>query len=216
MKKPNLVGVVILAGGESSRMGMPKALLPIPDFANLLAFHLYHASLLNVPILLAENGKNFAQTANYPNLFKIPDFIPTKNGKNLSKKQGNGALAAIAGAMDFLHTLLNSQTLTVQNAYILVISCDSLLEAGLVFERLITTGTATVNYFKGEKDYPLLGLYSLDIFPLLKQYLENGERAVMRFLLQVNCNAVDLPNTWRDLVNVNTMGEFTQALEILI
>lgn len=52
-----LAGVVILAGGESSRMGSPKALLSLPNGETLLDFHIRHAKRLNVPVMVADNGK---------------------------------------------------------------------------------------------------------------------------------------------------------------
>ena len=71
-----LAGVLILAGGESTRMGRPKALLPVPNLVpnsapnsardseqTLLEFHIRHAlpvaRTYDVPIWIADNGKGF-------------------------------------------------------------------------------------------------------------------------------------------------------------
>lgn len=67
----NLSGIVILAGGESSRMGSPKALLKVPSISNmgltihhdklvsLLEFHVQETFSAKSPVLIADNGKNF-------------------------------------------------------------------------------------------------------------------------------------------------------------
>ncbi len=204
-----LAGVVILAGGESSRMGSPKALLTLPTRQTLLDFHIENAKLLNVPILIADNGKNFANLAQ--NVVCIADFIPTDTKEIAhSAKKGNGALTAIAGAMAFLQ-----EKSLAKNAYLLVISCDSLLGANQVFNALKCDEIADVSYFQNEKDYPLLGLYRLDLLPLLKTYLDNDNRSVMKFLSQVKSNVITMPDKWRDLANFNTPEEFNLALATL-
>ena len=87
-----LAGVVILAGGESSRMGSPKALLSLPNGETLLDFHIRHAKRLNVPVMVADNGKGLCHDAT---IKIIDDYLPNQqNGK------GAGALSAMASAMN--------------------------------------------------------------------------------------------------------------------
>ena len=43
----DLAGIVILAGGESTRMGSPKALLTLPNGETLLEWHIDHAKSLS-------------------------------------------------------------------------------------------------------------------------------------------------------------------------
>ena len=71
---------------------------------------------------------------------------------------------------------------------------------------------ADVIYVKSDKDYPLLGLYSLDLTDKLQGYLDNGGRSVMKFLSEVNVKTVDLPNDWVKLANFNDKDEFELAL----
>ena len=190
-----LAGVVILAGGESSRMGSPKALLSLPNGETLLDFHIRHAKRLNVPVMVADNGKHFCQNKSVK---IIDDYI-----KNDETGKGAGALSAIAGAIE---------NLTSQNGYLMVISCDCLIGADLVFAKLVhQIIDEDVVYFKGEKDYPLLGLYRVDLLPTLKDFLDNGSRSVMKFLSDRKVKAVALPNELVALANFNTLDEFQKA-----
>ena len=192
----NLSGIVILAGGESSRMGSPKALLQLPNSETLLDFHIRHAKNLNVPVMVADNGKGFCQNKAVK---IIDDYLPTdESGK------GAGALSAITGAIE---------NLTNQNGYLMVISCDCLIGADLVFAKLVhQIIDEDVVYLKSEKDYPLLGLYRVDLLPRLKDFLDKGNRSVMKFLSDKKVKTVDLPNKWGALANFNTMDEFNLAL----
>ena len=191
----NLLGIVILAGGESTRMGSPKALLKLANGETLLEFHIRHAKNLNVPVMVADNGKHFCQD----NTVKIiDDYI-----KNDETGKGAGALSAIAGAIE---------NLTSQNGYLMVISCDCLIGADLVFAKLVhQIIDEDVVYLKSEKDYPLLGLFRVDLLPTLKDFLDNGSRSVMKFLSDRKVKAVALPNELVALANFNTLDEFQKA-----
>ena len=192
----NLSGIVILAGGESTRMGSPKALLKLANGETLLEFHIRHAKNLNVPVMVADNGKHFCQD----NTVKIiDDYI-----KNDETGKGAGALSAIAGAIE---------NLTSQNGYLMVISCDCLIGADLVFAKLVhQIIDEDVVYLKSEKDFPLLGLYQVDLLNDLVDFLDKGNRSVMKFLADKKVKTVDLPNDWVKLANFNDKDEFELAL----
>lgn len=117
----NLAGVVILAGGLSSRMGSPKALLTLPTNETLLEYHIRHANCLAVPILIADNGQQFMSKlaaddclANDMDLKSIQDYQPSDASSSsnisshmdsqgtLSGNKGVGPLGAIAAAMQQL------------------------------------------------------------------------------------------------------------------
>ncbi|WP_315042293.1 molybdenum cofactor guanylyltransferase [Faucicola mancuniensis] len=193
----DLLGIVILAGGESSRMGSPKALLKLANGETLLEFHIRHAKNLNAPVMVADNSKHFCQNKSVK---IIDDYI-----KNDEAGKGAGALSAIAGAIE---------NLISQNGYLMVISCDCLIEADLVFAKLVhQIIDEDVIYFKGEKDYPLLGLYRVDLLLTLKDFLDKGNRSVMKFLSDKKVKTVDLPNEWGKLANFNTLDEFNLAVK---
>ena len=191
----DLAGIVILAGGESTRMGSPKALLKLANGETLLDYHICHAKNLNVPVMVADNGKHFCQNKSVK---IIDDYI-----KNDETGKGAGALSAIVSAMQ------NSPN---QKSYLLVVSCDSLLGADVVFDNLKHFANADVVYFKGEKDFPLLGLYQVDLLNDLVDFLDKGNRSVMKFLADKKVKTVDLPNDWVKLANFNDKDEFELAL----
>lgn len=123
-----LAGVLILAGGESTRMGRPKALLPVPNRVpnsapnsapnsvrdseqTLLEFHIRHAlpvaRAYDVPIWIADNGKGFTwrdgavlgDTCDDRAIISYSqDYLPNEQGQS----KGAGALSAICGAMSAL------------------------------------------------------------------------------------------------------------------
>lgn len=193
-----LSAILILAGGQSSRMGKPKALLPLPTGQTLLDFHLSHAKLLGVPILLADNGKNFGQGRD---ACVVSDYLP-----NDTDGKGAGALSALCGAM-----------MSVADGYVLTVSCDSLISANQLWAYLqnhINTNQikADVVYLKNAKDYPLLGLYHTRLLNELRDYLDAGERSVMKFLANLHVVTADVPHNWQHLLNFNTQDEFTLAL----
>ena len=191
----DLAGIVILAGGESTRMGSPKALLTLPNGETLLDFHICHAESLTVPVMVADNAKGFCQ---HDDVMLVKDYL-----LNDTTGKGAGALSAIAGAIE---------NLTNQNGYLMVISCDCLIGADLVFAKLVhQIIDEDVVYFKGEKDYPLLGLYRVDLLPRLKDFLDKGNRSVMKFLSDKKVKTVDLPNEWGALANFNTLDEFNRT-----
>ena len=195
-----LAGVVILAGGESSRMGSPKALLSLPNGETLLDFHIRHAKRLNVPVMVADNGKRLCHDTTVK---IIDDYLP-----NQQNVKGAGALSAMASAMN--------QVMSPYH-YLLVISCDSLVQANQVFDKLhyAATDNEAVIYLKAEKDYPLLGLYRTDLLIKLYDYLDKGQRAVMKFLADKKIQTAALPNEWIALANFNTKNEFDLALNSL-
>lgn len=91
-----LAGVVILAGGASSRMGTPKAELTLPTGERLLDYHVRHASNLNsagmkLPIMIADNGRGFKASSNLAlassqmqsTIIHIADYKPLTSNTSL-------------------------------------------------------------------------------------------------------------------------------------
>jgi len=227
-----LAGVVILAGGASRRMGTAKATLTLPSGEQLLDYHVRQASKLQVPILIADNGRGFdihsdvtLSECSAP-VMRIADYNSNSNAsKYVDTINTGGALVAIESALQTLLRLQDSHESKNKNeSWLLVISCDSLLPATDLWLTLQQSVHHAINTQAVDKQviclednshlYPLLGLYRLDIEPDLKAYIDSGQRRVMPFI-QPRVEAVPFIVEWQHLTNFNTPKDFKQACAAL-
>lgn len=259
----SLAGVVILAGGASSRMGTPKATLTLPTGERLLDYHVRHALALsmtnsNAPIMIADNERGFTVSsdlsANNPqsSIIHIADYdgsshYSQKNEEQKSAEQKadgqidtGGALVAIESALQSLVGLNASANLQYKkSSWLLVISCDSLIPATALWQKLQlsviqATGNQTIESQATENQttegqtvdkkvicladenhlYPLLGLYQLSMEPDLKAYIDSGQRRVMQFIKPM-VHSVPFEKKWQHLTNFNTPEDFKRACAAL-
>ncbi|WP_198329306.1 molybdenum cofactor guanylyltransferase [Psychrobacter cibarius] len=233
----HLVGIVILAGGASKRMGTPKAELILPTGERLVDYHVRQALELsaaltsNLPIMIADNGRGFSINPNLiksskSSIFHIRDYLSANSLSNkiLSSNddkpiETGGALVAIESALQSLKILANAPELTempdIQSSWLLVISCDSLIPVTDLWQKLqpyITQadGKSVICLTDEHHLYPLLGLYRLSIEPELKQYIDAGQRQVMKFI-QPLVQPVPFAKDWQYLTNFNTPKDFEHA-----
>jgi len=236
-----LAGIVILAGGLSTRMGSPKALLTLPSGQSLLDYHVQRSSQLGVPILIADNGQGFSTQIEdaVTSLIHVEDYQPQSSHADAKHKHSAGPLGAILSAMQqLLHVPISDQTMLTNDRdisqWMLVVSCDSLVSATDIWKQVTefmeTTAPQVVDANQqavtqtsypqvycltdNERMYPLLGLYQLSVAETLQAYLDAGERRVMGFIKPI-CQHVAMPESWYALSNLNTPEQFKQACQSL-
>ncbi len=224
-KLNKLAGVVILAGGASSRMGSPKALLSLPTAETLLNYHVRQAAKLNVPIMIADNGRDFKIDAELvvdnPEL-PITHIADYESISVVDNEETEGPLVAIEPALQTLNNL-RDVNLNNKQTWLLVISCDSLINAHELWLQLKPFIDAEANN-ETEKSvicltddshlYPLLGLYRLSIEPKLRAYIDSGERKVMSFVKPI-AKTVPVLEKQQLLTNFNTPEDFRHACTTL-
>ena len=217
----SLAGIVILAGGASKRMGSAKAQLILPTGETLLDYHVRQSIKLNVPIMIADNGRGFlvdkTLLKSNPDLpiFHIVDYGAIVNDTTTSNVHDTGgALVAIESALQSIIKLYDSTSLK-DELWLMVISCDSLVPASKLWQELqsfiIKASEHSVICLSDEAHlYPLLGLYRLSTEPKLRGYIDRGERRVMRFIEPI-VKTVTISEDWQNLTNFNTPDEFKRA-----
>ncbi|GAF53919.1 LOW QUALITY PROTEIN: hypothetical protein JCM18900_12528 [Psychrobacter sp. JCM 18900] len=225
-----LAGVVILAGGASKRMGTAKAMLTLPSGEQLLDYHVRYASKLQAPILIADNGRGFQtgldvylEKPNAP-IIHIADYdADVDSSEHDEQIKTGGALVAIKSALQTLNDLISLNdsgvSKNVQASWLLVISCDSLIPATDLWQKLkceiSRAADKKVICLKDDSHlYPLLGCYQLSIEPDLKAYIDSGQRRVVQFI-QPFVHSVPFIKEWHNLTNFNTPEDFKQACAAL-
>ena len=208
------------------------------DYHVRQALELSAAIMSNISIMIADNGRGFSinpdlivKNPQVP-IIHIADYLSINNisGNELSsnelfindnKKQieTGGALVAIESALQSLKKSTNTTELTQlpdeQSSWLLVISCDSLIPVTDLWQKLqpyiAQAADKSVICLNDDSHlYPLLGLYRLDIEPDLKQYIDDGQRQVMRFIKPI-VQPVPFIEEWQHLTNFNTPKDFERA-----
>ncbi len=193
----------ILCGGKSLRMGQDKSLLEAEGtpIIQRIVNNLGAIPDKYEKLFICSGDKRYAQLDN-KNLFYLDDYLTDYQGP-LS------ALAAV------LYCLKNDQSAKQQ--WVFTFPIDTLLlpsqTFGLIKQSIEQNPTCDMVYLRGERDHPLHGAYRIDIAKKLFDYLNDGERAVMRFIKQLDCQIIDIPKSWSDYINFNTVESFNKALK---
>jgi len=163
---------IILAGGNSSRMGRDKAILPFNGSTLLqsvidVAQPLFVLTLLSVREIRAE--------------FAIPQVVDTQTN--------GGPLAGLVSALEKIST-----------PWAFVVACDMPFIAPAMIERLATLrgGHQAVIPLAQGYAQPLLAFYAQSCLPALREHLVNGDKSLLGALEKLDSRLVamdELPAT---------------------
>ncbi|MDW7646394.1 MAG: formate dehydrogenase accessory sulfurtransferase FdhD [Desulfuromonadales bacterium] len=195
--KPRLAGVtgVILAGGESRRMGSDKSLLPI-DGARFID-HIYRRlSLLFDEVIIVTNS---------PDLYAD---IPCRKVPDLYRAQGS-----LAGIHSGLHHARHER--------IFVVACDMPFVSPAVIRRLCLaekTGDVVIPW--GDQGFePLHAVYGKGCLPVMERTLVRGDRRIVSFFDEVKVvrmpleDLAELDPQGLSFRNINTPQEYFHLRE---
>jgi len=186
---PNITAV-ILAGGQSSRMGSNKALLPYRGGRFIEAIHRQLLELFPEVILVTNNPEQYE----FLHCRKVADCYP-----------GMGALAG-------LHAGLFHAT----RPHIFAVACDMpYLNSALIRRLVVQRNNADVVIPEGENGLePLHALYGKGCLPFMEQALEADRRRIVSFFPQVRVHqfsqklVATIDPAFDSFRNVNTPSDY--------
>ena len=184
------IGIVILAGGKSSRMGSDKAMLKINN-----------ASFIQI---LANKMKGFDEhfiargpnpEVSLPGWTVIDDIYPSR-----------GPLGGIHAAMT--HSKADA---------LLCLSCDTPLITVDIVEKLLTAlhngaESTAVKAYDG-RIHPLCAVYRTSLLPFIEEQLENGNNRMMPLIFEHKNHIIELDEADSiKLKNINTPEEYRDLI----
>lgn len=180
----------ILAGGESRRMGQPKEGVLLPDGTPMIArvISVLQTVCRRVVIIGACRGFQIPD-----GVLHLPDLHP-----------GEGPLAG-------LETLLASD---LDDRYLLA-GCDQPLLTPDLLRRLAGCEAEVCLFHTGNEEdfFPLPGIYSTSLLPLVREALSSGRRSMKRLIEQAQVTRIPLsPAEAALLRSINTPDELAELL----
>jgi molybdopterin-guanine dinucleotide biosynthesis protein A len=192
------VGGVVLCGGESRRMGRPKAWLPFGDELMLPRVVRLLGEVVSPVVVVAAPGQE---------LPPVPRGVPVVR----DEARGRGPLQGLAGGLAALSG-------RAEAAY--VSSCDvPLLRPAFVRRLIELLGPAAVAVpYVGGFHHPLAAVYRLDVLPVARELLDSDrlrpfflfERVPTRQVTEDELKAAD-PGL-HSLRNLNTPEDYEAAV----
>ncbi|MFC0523233.1 molybdenum cofactor guanylyltransferase [Pontibacillus salicampi] len=189
--------VAVLAGGESRRMGVDKAFLPI--HGEPMIYHvLQRIETWTNRIVISSSKRLDYSSLGYPVLRDI--------------YQGKGPLSA-----------LNSVFTAFQDEWIALAPCDSPFLNKAVYEYLTAQTShyqAVIPYYKG-RYHPLAGLYHRDCSAVVKELLHKDKLAMKSLYHSVptkfvDCECISVSSDILDnhFLNINHPEDYDMALHM--
>ncbi len=186
---PGVTGV-ILAGGQSSRMGSNKALLPYKGGRFIEAIHRQLSEIFDEVLLVTNNPEQY-------------DFLPCRKVADIY--QGMGALAGI-------HSGLHHAS----NPAAFMVACDMpYLNSGLIRHLATHADPGGVLIPEGPHGLePLHAVYGKGCLAAIETTLLSGQRKIVSFFGRTNVNRVNVEQValfdadFATFSNINTPGDY--------
>lgn len=193
------ISAIVLAGGQSSRLGIDKAFLLL-DGQPLVARTVYKLSALSDDLIVVANNPTRYEPLAMPARL-VPDDRP-----------GEGSLMGIYSGLR-----------VARYRYALVVACDMpFLNLSLLGYMLpLADGYDVVVPRLGGLLEPLHAIYGQACLPYMARLLERGRRQVIAFFNEVRVRYVEEPEIDRfdplhlSFVNVNTPGDWERVQGLL-
>lgn len=194
------IGLIILAGGKSSRMGTNKALLTFGETNETTVERILHnmGSAFTSRVLVTNEPEKFA----YLPINLVRDNYP-----------GLGPLAGIEAGLHYSPTELN-----------LVVACDMPFAQRELAEYLVykASGYDAVVPVIGDRINPLFALYRKSMLPKIKEALETQTLRIVSLLERVNvlyvqeAELLTVGNVKRALFNMNQPSDYEEAKKMSV
>ncbi len=181
------IELVILAGGESSRMGTDKGLLELkgkPMIEHLIDTFSERFSSISI----ATSNKQYIQ-------FGLPVLTDDYE-----------AIGPLGG----IHSALKKS----KGKQVLFLSVDAPFVTVEIIEELLSKRKdGTISFAAvGDRKFPLIGVYSTELVEQLENYIQNGKRSVFGFLEESENEVIAFPEEMSDYFqNINTPEDLKLA-----
>lgn len=170
---------IILAGGESSRMGQDKALIMVQE-RSLLQRQLDDLLAEDMPVVVVANENKLSSL---PKFYQNHPLIKSCEDMSLSKE---GPLSGLLAGLRFWSGYQGD---------IMLLSCDSFGLSTALFQRLKRKKSEQASdiaclSIEG-KTQPLVAVLGLNLLDSLQSYFQEGGRSVMKWYQQHSAITID-------------------------
>lgn len=177
---------LLLAGGKSSRMGTPKALLELDGYTFL--DHMIQTTRIFDHLAISANDSVYDTF----HCLRIPDIHPE------------------IGPMGAIHAGLTHLTQNSDNDWLFLLPCDMPFLRPETLLQIFAEADwdADCNIVRcGDHDFPTVGLYHKRMLPLVETQIASGNYRLMRLLDQVHTKIIPLERE-EEFQNINTPEEY--------
>jgi len=185
------ITAIILAGGQSRRMGRDKASLPLGEQTLLEQLIEQLAGRFQEIIISVSKGQPY----------------PLNNVRQVEDRYENaGPLAGLLAGLQASSSDIS-----------LVVPCDQPeIDLGIVRDMLQVLGQHDLVYprLDGQIPHPLFALYRRSLWPVIEKLINEGKLSVLHLLIEVKAVALDIPAS-RLPWHLNSLEDYQNYLQYL-